>query len=55
MNFKLLHLDQAHDGAGVPAGINDQHNAFAVNQSITTTNGQTFIREIQVECNGISL
>ena len=37
------------DGAGIPAGANNG------DQDATTTNGHTFIKEIQVECNGISV
>ena len=46
VNFQLVQLA---DGAGIPAGANNG------NQDATTTNGHTFIKEIQVECNGISV
>ena len=46
MEFKLVRFD---NGAGIPAGTDATAN-FS-----TTTNGQTFIKEIQVECNGITV
>ena len=49
VNFKLLELDQDQDGARISAGT-DNVNTFSI-----TTNGPTFIREIQVECNGITV
>ena len=49
MNFKLLALNQAHNGAGITAGVGN------VNQFCTTTNVHTLIKEIQVECNGITV
>ena len=48
VNFKLLALDRDQDRAGIGAGTGN------VNLFSTTTNGPTFIREIQVECNGIT-
>jgi len=49
VNFKLLATNQDQDGAGFGAGTGN------VNMFSTTTNGPTFIREIQVECNGITV
>ena len=46
VDFQLVALA---DGAGIPAGANNG------NQDATTTNGHTFIKEIQVECNGVSV
>ena len=46
VNFQLVRLD---NGAGIPAGPNNG------DQDATTTNGHTFIKEIQVECNGVSV
>ena len=46
VDFQLVQLA---DGAGIPAGANNG------NQDATTTNGNTFIKEIQVECNGTSV
>ena len=40
---------QLDDGAGIPAGANNG------NQDATTTNGHTFIKEIQVKCNGMTV
>ena len=49
VNFKLLATNQDQDGAGIGAGTGN------ANLLSTTTNGPTFIREIQVECNGITV
>ena len=46
VEFKLVRFD---NGAGITAGLGATEN-FS-----TTTNGQTFIKEIQVECNGITV
>ena len=46
VDFKLVRTD---NGAGITAGTDN------VNKFCTTTNGQTFIKEIQVECNGITV
>ena len=46
IDFKLVKLA---DGTGITAGIGN------ANLSCTTTNGQTFIKEIEVECNGESV
>ena len=46
VDFQLVQLA---DGAGIPAGANNG------NQDATTTNSNTFIKEIQVECNGESV
>ena len=46
VDFQLVALA---DGAGIPAGANNG------NQDATTTNGHTFIKEIQVECNGMTV
>ena len=46
VDFKLV---KYADGAEIPAGANNG------NQDGTTTNGHTFIKEIQVECNGITV
>ena len=46
VDFQLVQLA---DGAGIPVGANNG------DQDATTTNGNTFIKEIQVECNGISV
>ena len=47
VNFQLV--TTADSAVGITAGPNNG------NQDATTTNGHTFIREIQVECNGISV
>ena len=47
VDFKLVQL--ADSTAGITAGTGDAVNFC------TTTNGQTFIKEIQVECNGITV
>ena len=47
VNFQLVTL--ADCAVGITAGANNG------NQDATTTNGHTFIKEIQVECNGISV
>ena len=47
VDFQLVALA---DGAGIPAGTNANGR-----QDCTTTNGHTFIKDIQVECNGISV
>ena len=47
VDFQLVKLA---DGAGITAGLNDNGQPDA-----TTTNGHTFIKEIQVECNGVSV
>ena len=47
MDFKLVTL--ADSTTGITAGTDN------VNKFCTTTNGQTFIKEIQVECNGITV
>ena len=47
VDFQLVQLA---NGAGITAGLNDNGQ-----QDATTTNGHTFIKEIQVECNGISV
>ena len=47
VNFQLV--TTADSAVGITAGANNG------NQDATTTNGHTFIREIQVECNGISV
>ena len=47
VNFQLTTL--ADSTTGVAAGID------ATTKFCTTTNGQTFIKEIQVECNGITV
>ena len=46
VDFQLVQLA---NGAGITAGANGG------DQDATTTNGNTFIKEIQVECNGISV
>ena len=46
-DFKLVTL--ADSTVGITAGTDN------VNKFCTTTNGQTFIKEIQVECNGITV
>ena len=48
VEFKLVTL--ADSDTGIAAGVIDN-----VNKLCTTTNGQTFIKEIQVECNGITV
>ena len=47
VDFQLVTL--ADSGVGIAAGPNNG------NQDATTTNGNTFIKEIQVECNGTSV
>ena len=47
VDFQLVTL--ADSAVGITAGANNG------NQDCTTTNGHTFIKEIQVECNGISV
>ena len=47
VDFQLVTL--ADSGVGITAGPNNG------NQDATTTNGNTFIKEIQVECNGTSV
>ena len=47
VDFKLVTL--ADSDTGIVAGV-DADTKFC-----TTTNGQTFIKEIQVECNGLSV
>ena len=47
VDFKLVQL--ADSTAGITAGTGAEANFC------TTTNGQTFIKEIQVECNGITV
>ena len=47
VDFKLVQL--ADSTAGITAGVGAEANFC------TTTNGQTFIKEIQVECNGITV
>ena len=47
VDFKLVQL--ANSAAGITAGTGAEANFC------TTTNGQTFIKEIQVECNGITV
>ena len=47
VDFQLVTL--ADSGVGIVAGPNNG------NQDATTTNGNTFIKEIQVECNGTSV
>ena len=47
VDFKLVTL--ADSTTGITAGTDN------VNKFCTTTNGQTFIKEIQVECNGITV
>ena len=47
VDFQLV---QFADGAGIPAGLHDNGQRDA-----TTTNSNTFIKEIQVECNGESV
>ena len=47
VDFQLVTL--ADSAVGITVGANNG------NQDATTTNGHTFIREIQVECNGISV
>ena len=47
VDFKLVQL--ADSAAGITAGTGNAANFC------TTTNGQTFIKEIQVECNGITV
>ena len=49
VDFQLVAHD---DGAGITAGINPNNSG---DRDATTTNGHTFIKEIQVECNGISV
>ena len=49
VNFKLLATNQDQDGAAIGARTGN------VNLFSTTTNGSTFIREIQVECHGITV
>ena len=46
VDFQLVALA---DGAGITAVTGN------VNTFCTTTNGQTFIKEIEVECNGMSV
>ena len=46
IDFQLVALA---DGAGITAGTGN------VNTFCTTTNGQTFIKELQVQCNGMSV
>ena len=46
VDFKLVQLA---NGAGITAGTGAEANFCS------TTNGQTFIKEIQVECNGITV
>ena len=46
VDFQLVTL--ADSNVGIAAGPNNG------NQDATTTNGNTFIKEIQVECNGTS-
>ena len=48
VDFKLVTL--ADSTVGITAGAIDN-----VNKLCTTTNGQTFVKEIQVECNGITV
>ena len=50
VDFKLV---QTADGVGIPAGVTQ--GAQVDSKFCTTTNGQTFIKEIQVECNGITV
>ena len=45
VDFKLVKLA---DGAAFDVAVDDAN-------SCTTTNGQTFVKEIQVECNGITV
>ena len=45
MEFKLVRLD---NGAAIGVAVDDAN-------SCTTTNGQTFINKIEVECNGITV
>ena len=45
VDFKLVRLA---DGAAIGVAVDDAN-------SCTTTNGQTFVKEIQVECNGITV
>ena len=47
VDFKLVTL--ADSATGITGGVDN------VNKFCTTTNGQTFIKEIQVECNGITV
>ena len=47
VDFKLVQL--ADSTTGITAGTGNAANFC------TTTNGQTFIKEIQVECNGITV
>ena len=47
VDFQLVTL--ADSAVGITAGANNG------NQDVTTTNGNTFIKEIQVECNGTSV
>ena len=47
VDFKLVQL--ANSAAGITAGTGNEANFC------TTTNGQTFIKEIQVGCNGITV
>ena len=47
VDFQLV---QFANGAGIPG-----ENIDNVNKLCTTTNGHTFIKDIQVECNGISV
>ena len=47
VDFQLVTL--ADSAVGITAGANNG------NQDATTTNGNTFIKEIQVECNGTSV
>ena len=47
VDFQLVTL--ADSAVGITAGANNG------NQDATTTNGHTFIKEIQVECNGVSV
>ena len=49
VNFKLLALNENQGGAGIGAGTGN------VNLFSTTPNGSAFIREIQVECNRITV
>ena len=46
VDFQLVQLA---DGAGIAAGANNG------NQDCAATNGHTFIKEIQVECNGVTV
>ena len=44
-----MQLDQDQDGGGITAGVGN------VNTFSTATNASTFIRDIQIECNGITV